>query len=68
MNLTGNVWDNAVMESFFSWLKIDRTREQAKSDLFNYIKHFYNNPTRGIQRWAISVQWRSTGTRINVQR
>jgi putative transposase len=52
MNRSGNVWDNAVMESFFSSLKTERTasktyrtRDQAKADVFDYIERFYN-PTR----------------------
>ena len=49
MSRAGNVWDNAVMESFFSSLKTERTaakmyrtRAQAKADVFDYIKCFYN--------------------------
>ena len=52
MSRAGNVWDNAVMESFFSSLKTERTaaktyrtRDQAKADVFDYIERFYN-PTR----------------------
>ena len=52
MSRAGNVWDNAVMESFFSSLKIERTarrlyrtRNHAKADVFDYIERFYN-PTR----------------------
>ena len=52
MSRAGNVWDNAVMESFFSSLKIERTarrlyptRDHAKADVFDYIERFYN-PTR----------------------
>ena len=49
MSWSGNVWDNAAMESFFSSLKTEstarktyRTRSQAKADIFNYIERFYN--------------------------
>jgi putative transposase len=49
MSRAGNVWDNAVMESFSSSLKTERTaakmyrtREQAKADVFDYIECFYN--------------------------
>jgi len=49
MSRAGNVWDNAVMESFFSSLKTERTaakiyrtRAQAKADVFDYIERFYN--------------------------
>ena len=49
MSRSGNVWDNAAMESFFSSLKTERTarkvyrtRAQAKADVFDYIERFYN--------------------------
>jgi transposase InsO family protein len=41
MSRSGNVWDNAAMESFFSSLKSEqtarkpyRTRDEAKADVF----------------------------------
>ena len=52
MSRSGNVWDNAAMESFFSSLKTERaarktyrSRNQARADVFDYIERFYN-PTR----------------------
>ena len=49
MSRKGNCWDNAVMESFFSTMKIERchrthyaTREAARADIFDYIERFYN--------------------------
>jgi len=49
MSRSGNVWDNAAMESFFSSLKTERTarkvyrtRDHAKADVFDYIERFYN--------------------------
>lgn len=49
MSGKGNCYDNAVVESFFHSLKVERihgkhypTREAAKSDIFNYIEIFYN--------------------------
>jgi putative transposase len=49
MSRSGNAWDNAVMEGFFSTLKIERghrnvyhTRDEARSDVFDYIERFYN--------------------------
>ena len=49
MSRSGNVWDNAAMESFFSSLKterirgrIDRSRDQARADVFDDIECFYN--------------------------
>jgi len=53
MSRSGNVWDNAAMESFFSTLKTERvyrkyyrTRDEAKSDVFDYIERFYNPQRR----------------------
>jgi len=53
MSRSGNVWDNAAMESFFSSLKTERisnktyrTRNEAKADVFDYIEHFYNSKRR----------------------
>jgi hypothetical protein len=50
---SGNVWDNAAMESFFSSLKTERTarrmyrtRDDAKADVFDYIERFYNPKRR----------------------
>jgi putative transposase len=52
MSRSGNVWDNSAMESFFSSLKTERIarkvyrhRDEARSDVFDYIERFYN-PTR----------------------
>lgn len=49
MSRTGNVYDNAPMESFFATLKTELihlrnyvSRRQAKSDIFEYIEVFYN--------------------------
>lgn len=49
MSKAGDVWDNSVMETFFSSLKIERvyrkdyrTRDQARADLFDYVERFYN--------------------------
>lgn len=53
MSRRGNCWDNAVAESFFSNLKKERikrhiyaTRQDAKSDVFDYIEGFYNRVRR----------------------
>ena len=52
MSRSGNVWDSAVMESFFSSLKTERvarkvyrTRDHARPDVFDYVERFYN-PSR----------------------
>lgn len=49
MSRSGNVWDNSVVESFFSTLKTERTnrrhyltRNAARADVFDYIERFYN--------------------------
>ena len=53
MSRSGNVWDNAAMESFFSSLKTERTarkiyrtRDEARADVFEYIERFYNSKRR----------------------
>jgi putative transposase len=53
MSRSGNVWDNAAMESFFSSLKTERakrktyrTHDEAKADVFDYIERFYNPKRR----------------------
>lgn len=49
MSRTGNPYDNAAMESFFSTLKVEclhrqdlQTHAQAKAIVFDYIEVFYN--------------------------
>jgi putative transposase len=53
MSRRGNCYDNAVAESFFSSLKKERvkrriyaSRQEAKSDVFDYIEGFYNRARR----------------------
>jgi putative transposase len=53
MSRSGNVWDNAAMESFFSSLKTERIRrkvyrtcDDARADVFDYIERFYNTLRR----------------------
>lgn len=52
----GNCHDNAVAESFFSYLKRERirrrtykTREEARQDVSDFIEMFYN-PMRKLNR------------------
>ena len=53
MSRKGNCWDNAVMESFFSRLKVEliyaenyRTMDEARTGIFEYIELFYNRQRR----------------------
>ena len=53
MSSTGNCYDNAAMESFFGTLKVEcirnqryQTREQARTDLFEWIESWYNRKRR----------------------
>ena len=57
MNAVGTCADNAAAESFFGVLKRERvnrrqyrTRSEARTDVFDYIEHFYNpRKTRKIE-------------------
>lgn len=61
MSRKGNCWDNAVMESFFSRLKVEliyaenyRTVETARAGIFEYIEMFYNRQRRHSANGYIS--------------
>lgn len=61
MSRTGNVYDNAPMESFFATLKRElihfrtyHTRDQARADIFEFIEVFYNR-----QRLHSALQYQS---------
>ena len=63
MSRRGNCWDNAVTESFFSSLKKERVkrhiyafRQEAKSDVFDYIEGFYNRVRRHSHLDQLSPQ------------
>jgi putative transposase len=50
---SGNVWDDAAMESFFSSLKPSAQRagciargDEARADVFDHIERFYNPKRR----------------------
>jgi transposase InsO family protein len=65
MSGSGNVWDNAAMESFFSSLKriarrMYRTRGDAKADVFDYIERYYN-PKRRHSTIGYLRLWSSSG-------
>jgi len=53
MSRPGNCWDNAVVESFFATLKTElvyhrryATRQEAKTEIFEYLEGFYNRQRR----------------------
>lgn len=53
MSRPGDVWDNAMAESFFATLKTElvhqrhfRTRHEARAELFEYIEIWYNRRRR----------------------
>ncbi|GHJ10613.1 hypothetical protein TPA0907_49800 [Micromonospora humidisoli] len=61
MGSVGDSFDNALMENFWSTLKIElvyrnswRTRDEAENAIFTYIDGWYN--TRRIQK---DLGWRS---------
>lgn len=62
MSRASEVWDHSAMESFFSSLKTERTvrkvyrsREQARSDVFDHIERF-STRRAGTRRSATSAQ------------
>ncbi len=72
MSRSGDVWDNAAAKSFLSSLrseciarKVYRTRNQARADVFDYIRRFYNSrrrhPTIGYLSPVDFEQWAKTG-------
>lgn len=63
MSGTGNCYDNAVAESFFSALKMELiyqtvylNREEAMTDIFFYIEGFYNRQRRHSALGYVSPQ------------
>jgi len=61
MSRRGNCHDNAVAESFFNLLKRERirrrtykTREDARSDVFDYIEMFYNPKRKHVRNGMLS--------------
>jgi len=74
MSRTGNCWDNAVMESFFSRLKVEliyaenyRTVEAAQRGIFGYIELFYNRKRRHSALGHLSpTQYEKQNERLTV--
>ena len=63
MSRKGNCWDNAVAESFFGSLKkeqikkhIDKSRDLANQDIFEYIETFYNRARRHSHLGGVSPE------------
>ena len=62
MSRRGNCWDNAVAESVFSSLKmermkkrIDKPRDLARADIFEHLEMFYNRESRHTHLGGISA-------------
>ena len=71
MSRRGNCWDNAVAESFFGSLKkervrkkIYRTRDEARSDVFDYIEMFYNKVRRHSHLGDVSPEAFETASKL----
>ena len=63
MSRRSNCWDNAVAESLFSSLKEERipkriykTRDLARTDVFDYIEVFYNRTWRHSHLGGVSPE------------
>lgn len=61
MSRRGNCHDNAVVESFFNLLKRERirrrtyrSRDEARQDVFDYIKMFYNPIRKHVRNGMLS--------------
>ncbi len=61
MSRRGNCHDNAVAESFFNLLKreqirrrTDKTRVEARQDVFDYIEMFYNAKRKRVRNGMLS--------------
>ena len=57
MSRSGNVWDNAAMESFFSSMKTERiarrvyrTRDAARADAFDYIERILQHDPQALDQ------------------
>lgn len=76
MSRKGNCWDNAVMESFFSRLKVEliypenyKTVEEAQAGIFEYIECFYNQVRRHSANGYVSPnQYEHDFGQLNVSR
>jgi putative transposase len=60
MSLRWNFHDNAVAQNFFNLLKrkrvrrrVFKTRIEARQDVFDYIKMFYNLTRKHARNWML---------------
>lgn len=61
MSRQGNCHDNAVTESFFSpikreriWRLTDKTHDEARQNVFDYIEMFYNPVRKQVRNGMLS--------------
>lgn len=74
MSRKGNCWDNAVMESFFSRLKVEliyaenyKAVDEARAGIFEYIELFYNKTRRHSANGYLSPdQYERKHSQLNV--
>jgi len=74
MSRKGNCWDNAVMESFFSRLKVEliyaenyKAVDEARAGIFEYIELFYNKTRRHSANGYLSPdQYERKYSQLNV--
>lgn len=74
MSRKGNCWDNAVMESFFSRLKVEliyaenyKAVDEVRTAIFEYIEMFYNRTRRHSANGYISPdQYERRYSQLNV--
>ena len=71
MSMSGNVWDNAAMESFFSSLKTERTackvyriKDQARAEMFDTLERFYNPCRRHLAIRYLSPTQSAVGSAV----
>jgi len=75
MSCRGNCWDNAVMEYFYSCLKVELiyaeqycSIDEVRSSIFEYIEFFYNRLCRHSALSYVSVADRDQARELRRQR
>ncbi len=71
MSRKGNCYDNAVVESLFSSLKNElvhhqnyHTKQEARSDIFDYIELCSTTDGASMSRWVITPQRHTTRSNV----